>query len=238
MAISRIQLEDQATLIVGETHDPRIDVHRIIENAGMYLFSMHPWGWRRRPPVALDFIANQSWVTLPLDFGLGKIVGVSMNDNVTYRVQTTTLSDVEFRRSTTILSPSFYYVAPAWAPQETSTSAMVARLEVYPTPTSEDIGAMSLTYMAGWTPLTHGLHVANIPTEFDHLLIELVRAFAAYERTQDHSHVDAVDQWPTTIRLKQADGSVQANLGYIMGGAGQSGQSSGSNWNFTTAGLG
>ena len=193
MAISRIQLEDQATLIVGETHDPRIDVHRIIENAGMYLFSMHPWGWRRRPPVALDFIANQSWVTLPLDFGLGKIVGVSMNDNVTYRVQTTTLSDVEFRRSTTILSPSFYYVAPAWAPQETSPSARGARGEVYP---------------------------------------------AAYERTQDHSHVAAVDQWPTTIRLKQADGSVQANLGYIMGGAGQSGQSSGSNWNFTTAGLG
>ena len=96
---------------------------------------------------------------------------------------------------------------------------------------------MTITYLAGWTPLTHGDHVANIPSEFDHLLIELVRAFAAYQRTQNHGHVDAIDGWPTTVRLKQADGGLQANMGYVLGGIGAYDSSIRSNFNWTHSGI-
>ena len=70
--ITKDQLEDQVTRVLGEDSDPRFDVDQIINQAGRYLFSMWSWGWRSRPPVTLDLVADQTYVLLPADFGFGE----------------------------------------------------------------------------------------------------------------------------------------------------------------------
>tara|TARA_Y100000310_G_scaffold333289_1_gene410550 strand:- start:283 stop:1002 length:720 start_codon:yes stop_codon:yes gene_type:complete len=237
MALNRVQLEDHVSFVIGEDHEPRIDPLAVIDEAGQHLFALHGWRWRNRPPALLDFVTDQKFVSLPSDFGFGDIVELTMDDNVTYGVKLSSLHEIEYLRSTTILSPSYYFAALAWPTQvDTTQGAAPAHLEIYPTPTADDVGAMHLTYKAGWVPLTDARSAANIPPIMDHLLVQLVRAFAYYYGTMDRSHIEEVENSTQLKTLKKTDAHTQSNLGAIRGGILQHDRTVRSNWNFTTAG--
>jgi hypothetical protein len=238
MAVSLLQLQDQITIVIGEDHDPRLSPTEIANEAGRYLISMHSWNWRKRPPVTLDLIADQSHVILPDDFGYeGEIIGLTMADNVTYGITLTGLEDVAFKRSTTILSPSFYFVALAEPMQQDMESpADPRRLEIYPTPTGTTPGSMNLIYRAGWVNLVNAESVANISVTFDDLLKQLARAFAWYYATNDRRMIEEIEVSSQLKRLKRGDGSSQSNLGPIQGGILGQGRTTRTNWNFSTTG--
>jgi len=236
--ISKVELEDHVTRIIGESSDPRNDISSIIDRAGRYLFSMHQWAWRKRPLVDLDFVADQAWVDLPEDFGFGTLLSVTMTDEVSYGVELTTLADIAYLRGQTITPSGLYHVAVAFPNQETTESPLrPARLEVTPTPSSANTGSVTVGYKAGWVPLATGASVANIPGEVEFLLIQIVRGMAIWMETNDRSHLDAIETSPSLERIKVSDGGIQTNSGQMGGGILQPSYASvDHNWNWTGGG--
>src|ERR1017187_2515887 len=43
----------------------------VLNEALQYVFTYDNWTWRARSPVLLDLVVNQSYVSLPADFGTG-----------------------------------------------------------------------------------------------------------------------------------------------------------------------
>lgn len=212
MSISKLELVDQATAILGEQHDPRISVDRIINDAGTQLFGMHSWNWRSRPSVDLDFVANQEFVNMPPDFGSGELLYVRQTANVNFGVTVTSLALIDDLRANSVTTTGgHYWVSLSFPTQAALTIPPVqTRLEVYPTPTSATASALTVGYRAGWIELNDDNSVANIPPAFDSLLVNLVRARAIYYKTNDLSPVDAILQSATFHLLKRQDGAAQA----------------------------
>lgn len=219
MSLTLLQLQDEVSLVWSERHDPRLNKNRCINEAGRYLFGMHSWHWRSRPPADLAFVADQAYVAMPSDFGFGEIVSLTMTDSVTYGIELTTPQVVEEMRADNVLSPTMYWAALVY-PTQASTSAAPgsARLEVYPTPSSSDADAIQLVYRSGWVELSSSSAVANVPSAFDFLLVDLVRAFAQYYLTRDRSAIEAIEDSAMLRRLKRMDGAAQTDLGKTEGG--------------------
>jgi hypothetical protein len=236
MAVTYAELVDQLNLVIGESHDGRLNEAAIVNQAGRYLVSMHPWRWRQRPSFTMDLVNGQSYLELPPDFNEGdEIVSVSMTDNVSYGVALTTQAEIDTLRANTILAPSFYYVAISFPNQKDLTSPQDRpRLELHPTPTADSADALRLSYRGGWTALSLPSNRANIPETFDFALIQCVRAFGAYYITNSYTHVDALVKSESIMSLKKSSGGAQANLGNMLGGIG--GSTMDKSWNFTTAG--
>lgn len=60
------RLRDHALAILGEQHDARVDATEVVNEAGRYLVSMHPWKFLERPRALLSFsapisISNATW---------------------------------------------------------------------------------------------------------------------------------------------------------------------------------
>jgi len=233
-ALTLRKLVDFCELSLGGSPDPRIDPVEIVNEAGRHLYGLHSWRWRLRPPVDLDFVANQPYVALPGDFGFGELESLVMRDGS--GITLTTLEMIEHLRSTS--AGCGYHAAVAYptqaSPSQTPTSA---RLEIAPIPTANLAAAMRAVYRSGWVPLSLPGDVANVPTSFDNLLRRLVAAFAIATSTGDYSKVEEASQSTQVRDLKRMDGAAQANLGPMRGGilSGRVGRA-GYQWNFRTVG--
>jgi len=118
-----------------------------------------------------------------------------------------------------------WYYAVEWAGQDnTSENASPARLSIYPTPTTDTTAELRLRYRAGWVFLTDMDQVANIPSDMEPLLVQLVRAFALgyMDERQGKGSVpqrlEAVEQSSMLKRLKERYGTAQGNHGFLRGG--------------------
>lgn len=237
--ITKDQLEDQVTRVLGEDSDPRFDVDQIINQAGRYLFSMWSWGWRSRPPVTLDLVADQTYVLLPADFGFGEITSVNMTDNVSFGAELTSVDDITWLRGTSINAPNYYYLALVYPDQNAiAEEPERARLEVYPTPSGSSPGSLQVGYRAGWVELSADHAAANIPNAFDFLLAALVRAMSHQYQDDNPAYVDGLEQSAMVQRLKERDAASQSNSGQMIGGILQS-QSvlPDYNWNWSGGGA-
>jgi len=239
MSVTLNDMRNQAQYTVGGTIDPRLDVDAICNEAGRYLFDLHSWNWRLRPPVGVDFHNGQGFVLLPKDFGsTGEVLSLDMSETLSYRAEPVDISEIaqlrELASGDTTYSYRYALVFPG---QYTSTSAPdVPRLEIYPTPTSDEENAATLTYRASWRDLTQGNEVANVPTSFDFLLKQIVGAYAKSYVNDDPRELEMIPQSSTFDRMARADGAAMANLGPIRGGILAPGGRD-YNWNFTTTGL-
>lgn len=57
MSITLGELRDSVTRIVGQKPDDLFTIEGVINDAGRYLYGMHPWAWRDRPVYPLSYIA-------------------------------------------------------------------------------------------------------------------------------------------------------------------------------------
>lgn len=220
MPLTLLQLQEHVEAVVGASTDARLSVNQIINEAGRLLFNMHPWTWRRRPPARLSLVADQSYVALPSDFGFGELIEVTLIDTTGFDINVVTLSDIEKLRSWTVTDTThFYYVAVAFPTQSATTSAPgTARLEIYPTPATNQSNVIGCVYRAGWVELSAATAVPNIPTAFDHLLLRLVRAMAVYYKTENYDGVEKILTSQSVAHMKMADARTQADLGRMQGG--------------------
>lgn len=161
------------------------------------------------------------YVNLPADFGL--LIDIESTNNHTRQVTLTSLGHLETLRGDIVEATLDYFVALEF-PTQTSASAAPpqARLSIYPPPASDAAGALSLVYRAGWVELSNPSQVANIPPQFDALLVELVRAFAqARGGISDKTLVDLLEPIERSAlmdRLKRHDGAVQPRIGPLRHG--------------------
>lgn len=208
----------------GRRLDARTDSVEVVNDAGHHLVAMHSWPWLERPSVALDFVADQNYVTLPSDFSqlIGRgIVGVR---TTRVAVTFTTLPDLELRRQATESVDDNYYVALEYATQaNTASNPAGARLAVWPTPSANSTGALQCSYRAGWIRLDDAEDVPNVPANVEYLLVEIVRAFArsfVAEPGKDQLQEDLVriEKGPIASRLRAHYGSAQNDLGMMTGG--------------------
>jgi|6_EtaG_2_1085325.scaffolds.fasta_scaffold08873_3 hypothetical protein len=239
MAITYAQLVDQLNIVIGEEHDGRLDENQIVNQAGQFLVGLHPWRWLARPSVLLDLVADQSWVRMPPDFGNGTILGVTREGTLTFDVALSTLQELDLLGRSTVSTPSMYHVALAYPSQSDTVSPLgLPRLEIDPTPATDQEEAIRFAYIAGWVTMTMGSAVANVPPWAEMALIQCVRAFGAYYRTNDHGHVDSLVTSPEMQSMKRADSGQQRILGQSRGGILQGGKPTGStNYNWSHAGV-
>lgn len=66
----------------------------------------------------------------------------------------------------------------------------VRRLELYPTPTSAEVGKILLAYRAGWLKVTSDTQVLAIPEYLDALFLELALAYAQGRAEHDQATVE------------------------------------------------
>ena len=161
------------------------------------------------------------YCVLPSDFGEGEIVNVQINGNGYTKAIPTSLSTLRsMRQNTWLITDWQVYYAPVYASQLSSAvSPADPLLEIYPTPTAAEVGALLLTYKSGWATMSDEDAVANVPAGYEYILSRLVKAFSQEASTGSNAGILEVRASPELLDLKRADGGTQGNLGRIEGGA-------------------
>ena len=158
---------------------------------------------------------------MPSDFKA--IIDAGATDAISADVRLTDLGEVRQRQATPTIASGTYWVAVEYPGQSvTTTNAPVARLAIYPTPSSSSAGAVELIYRAGWTTLAEGSSVSNIPEAYERLLAQAIRAFALGLVDESNGTVqkrlEELDQSAFFRQLKESDGMAQPQMGQMHGG--------------------
>ena len=97
------------------------------------------------------------------------------------------------------------------------------RMEIYPSPSSNEVNALTMFYRAGWIDIEDDTVVIPIPEFCNTLYRSLVRAFARGYEEDDiqsiHQRLLEIQQSPIFIHAKRRDGDMQPTLGQMQGGA-------------------
>ena len=216
MAITLATLKKHVQHALGGTVADQLDETSIVNEAGRQLF-MSPWKFRERPPVDVSFVANQNYAELPSDFG--EFVAANMKDGLVKSFTFTSFHDLVQRRSTSTGVTNHYWLAVTHPfPQNEGDPLPLARLDLYPTPTSSD--QMTMIYRSKWVDLVADGDYAPIPDYAESVLIALVRAFAlGYEEEGMELRVGEVENGNLYQRLREKDGLIQPDYGPLRNGA-------------------
>lgn len=205
---------------LGRAVDQRLVPIRIVNTAGQWIVGVFPWTFLDRPAANLDFVAGQTYCSLPTDFGA--LIGVEFPSIIgTYHPSS--LSEINQLRR-------FPYISSAlaiWGAVDFSAGTVVGaptpRLEVYPTPTSNLAAALSLVYRADWVQVASDTDHIIIPPYMEPVFIETVRAYAlGWEEGENASmarRLSEVLQGPQMMGAKLFDAGQQMDYGPARGTA-------------------
>lgn len=97
------------------------------------------------------------------------------------------------------------------------------RIEIYPSPASNQANALTMFYRAGWIDIEDDTVVIPIPDFCNTLYRSIIRAFARGYEEDDvasiHQRLMEIEQSPVFIHAKRRDGDIQPTLGQMQGGA-------------------
>jgi hypothetical protein len=220
MARNLAQLVDVVEQALGGTPDPRVAAKGVINEAGRHLVTMHRWKFLERPTFTGAFVADQGYVTLPVDFE--QLISVETFDDALNTVTVVSRADLEALRAAPIQTTLDRYVAVEYPTQTSATASPVgARLALWPVPSASVANGLRIVYRAGWVELSDNAAYPNVPVDLEGLLLEIARAIAQGRRAGDIGvirRLDMIDASGMVNRLKQHFGTVQANLGSLQGG--------------------
>lgn len=202
------------------------DVDEIINDGGVLLYSAHDWAFRIRPPVGMSFTAGQDYIDLPTDYG--SLVGFQMDNTLNFSLTGTTPQQILDLRSTTVTvsQQNFWYAIMQPAQRDRKLPPGPPRMELWPTPSSDQANIMTIIHRAKWQKLYDDKDVADVPDYCESLLIQCVRGFALgwMERLMEpQGGVEGILErirkglvWQTAV---EEDGMRQSNFGQHIGGA-------------------
>ena len=224
MARTFLQLKNFVKRALEDSATESAVTHTIIVNdMGTYLFSMHAWAFRLRPPVLLDLVADQPYIELPRD--CAEMIAYRLN-GLTQDIHFTAPQQLATFRDRSLLPVGFrYYMALVHPTQEIAEiKPDPPRLEIYPTPTADSTDVVALTYRSQWTPMSQDTEVANVPDYVDPLMMVLLQAFAwGYLDKAFWGDVnellERVIKGPVFKAAKRIDMMAQPEVGPITGGA-------------------
>jgi hypothetical protein len=119
MTVTAREALDHVRHALSTDQMPTVGGLRILNDAGNFVVSMHPWRWLEQAQSTLSLTAGQDYMWLPED--LREIVALVATDAINAGIHLTTLQEVAQKRGTTISSSLEYWAALAWVPRSTPT---------------------------------------------------------------------------------------------------------------------
>lgn len=157
---------------------------------------------------------------LPDDFR--DIIALTSTDSRLYDVELVSLNQILRNRTSQI------EVTTAWDYQAAVSYAgtpKVPILEIWPNPSSDQIGAWTVFYRSRWSQVTDDQTIISIPEFVESLFLRLVRAYAkGYERDNVEPLEVLLERIESGREFKAAvrsDGMVQWSYGRLRGGGAQ-----------------
>lgn len=216
----------------------------LVNQAGRWLASYRAWKWLERPLATVSLVEDESYAALPSDFGEliaapEYLSGVGVNATGT-AVQLTSISEIlSAREQDTEQSPpdAQFWAAIVYAPPDEGSGSsassgssgeedaenLVARLEVWPTPS--DDGSFRIAYRAKWVAVSAGADRLVMPHWMDATFIEVLRAFARGAVREDDAggtlseRLAKIAAGPVFMAAVRQDGMAQPYYGPLTGGA-------------------
>lgn len=182
----------------------------VVSDALTYLQNAHTWKWLNTV-LSLDFVAAQNYVALPADFL--QIKAIRSGTTTRRRVIQTNLDEIALFRQIATTAGLVCYVAVSETGQVSGSVVPVPRLELYPTPGSNEVGALQGVYVR---QLTQSGTVPDVPAHFCPILKSITRAIAKDTENQDSSAEWALVERALTPAI-QRDGLSQPNYGPMRG---------------------
>lgn len=212
-------LQRVVKLALQQTPDAQLaPTSELVNDALVQFVSLRPWNFRNGA-LSLDLTEDQSYVTLPADFG--RLESIHYNSSqATGLMVPRTISEIVFLRGSpsvvTVTTRSFYY-AVNWQTQSSVTDLPTARLELFPTPSETIADALTGHYTRQIRKMTSSTDVPDIPSPFHQALKRFCRIHALCEF--------GIKQWdeemqafaPMLDALVNEDGGDQDNLGRMIG---------------------
>lgn len=218
MANHTYALSDLTTackMAVGSNTAPtNVTFESIVNDAVQYLADYADWNWRNKA-LSLNFTASTNSVNLPADFSA---IHSAVRNSSWVPLEPTTLEAIQLMRVRTDLSMSFSTVWYALniTPQTSVTAEPVWKMELYPTPTANETGAIIGTYQRLIPKLTTSTDVPDVPADYHPALRDLCRAFAIDIITQERD-IDWTRAHEKLEKLKTRDGLRAPSIGFMTG---------------------
>ena len=212
-----------------------LDVLSLVNLAGESLANAHPWRWLVGASTTLDFVGGQSYVELPSDFRA--VVSVDNTAGLTSSMTETSITDILAQRTNSIIEGNWNYSYAVVQHRATGGGAPLPRLELYPTPTSDLAGALTLFYRAGWQTVDEDSDSLTLPFYCELLVLEVLAAVAHGVENREGGtptlRLEEIWRGTTFLHAQQVDVQQQPTQGRVRSGAvRQAGMSSPYRFNF------
>lgn len=194
----------------------------IVNEAGHQLCNMHPWKWLERFSSSLDYVSAQTYVTLPTD--CGEVLSLYATSTNVSQFELVSFQELLRLRSigTTVVTGTTYG-ALAYPSFTTAAEPAAMRLEVFPTPSANATGALSIFYRAVWVDASPQTDYIDVLPWMAPLYKQVLRAYARGVEEEDVGSMSArlaeIMAGPVFKAACERDGRVQSTYGLMTGGA-------------------
>ena len=163
--------------------------------------------------------------SFPSDFR--ELISIDATSGVFQGFQFVSMSELLSLRSNNLKSGNMgYYYGAIVQPTDTDTSydgAPVARLELWPQPSANETGKLSIIYRAGWKRAEETKDYLRLPVYCEPLFLQVVRAFARGYEEEDGGSLtqrlaDVMGGHLAAAAIDR-DASIQPHYGPLNGGA-------------------
>jgi hypothetical protein len=164
---------------------------------------------------------DTSAVSLPSD--LMEVIAYETSNSLTNSFEFTSLQKLINSRTNQIELTNWGYLGAIVHGSNRDTGGKpVPRLEIWPTPSSNDLAALTIFYRAGWEKMTGDTDIVEIPEWMESFFIQLVRSFARGYEEEDASSMSErlaeASMSPLFISSIRRDSAIQPDLGPQQGG--------------------
>lgn len=184
MALSVKEADDHLIHAIG---GPLVGIsnQRILDEAGSRLYAQEPWVFLKRPSRALDLTALQEYIPLAADFG--SIQSLNYATSTYISIQATSMVEIARMREIGYPDDGLLHYSTDFRVNAT-TGKPSPSLEIYPTPTTTQVGALLLYYRAGWVKIVDSgdlsnTYISGIPEFLEGIYLDFVRAVAIGRQT-------------------------------------------------------
>lgn len=213
----------EATTIVQRSlgDDPDVlSIVQVINTAGTLLAGMRKWKWLQRTSYSLGVTASQAYINLPSD--LKSIQSIVSQENWESARWVNAAQLERWRRGDMGVPPNGYVMLLAGGVAGDNTA--IHRLEIYPTPSADASDVFSMSYTAGWSPITSGTAASTnltLPTYLEPLFYELLTAVAKSFDEEDSAgltaRINMIKSGAVYMQAVEHDGSTQPIISGIPG---------------------
>ena len=191
MAITYDTVASHVRHTLGGELSPDIDLLAVINEAGHYLASMHPWRWLEAA-ATVGTITSGSTTTLPTDFvELISYTPRGSDSRVTgskaYMVSPHELEDMRNSSGTLPLNTTYFAVVYTTT-SGSSTVAPYAAIDAYANGT---VPTVKIRYRKGWTKIDNDGDTFMLPEWMEPLYLQCLRACARGYEEEDVATMSA-----------------------------------------------